>query len=365
MFIPIVPFVPHTTVINKTIVYSDTVLPLKDSGNNLKICIISNVSEDSLENCLRKVFESNPDVIFNTIQYSKNDKMIYFYTDKTVSTQAWEESKFTKYKPLNNSKEILEEVAELFTQEKTKDTDCISLYDITNLIKKFNNGYNHIRKRYEKHFENILSKKYYDSSIIIFDFDYKKKQLKIGFSYSYRSDYKKIVFTKQNDDLCVVESESPYSQQLLTLIGKGLSELYDEIIKFSDFKNQFSFNKKALNSNFLVDISQHGVDIYVNSKSNRFSQDFKLSYLSYEKEYHYECNSTSVLTGLQGKEDKIFKSIFVKIDDCPEWSKQTLYKMRQKQLAEEKRLEEEQLYKEMKRQKRLELKRKFFPWMNK
>ena len=55
MFIPIVPFVPHTTIVNKTIVYSDTILPLKDSGNSLKVCSISNVSEYSLENCLRKI----------------------------------------------------------------------------------------------------------------------------------------------------------------------------------------------------------------------------------------------------------------------------------------------------------------------
>lgn len=363
MVIPIAPFVPHTTVINKTIVYSDTVLPLKDLGNNLKICSISNVSEYSLENCLGKVFESNPDVIFNTIQYSKNDKKIYFYTDKTVSTQAWEESKVTKHKPLSNNKEILEEVAELFTQEKTKDTDCISLYDVVSLIKKFKNGYNYIKKRYQEHFDNILSGKYYNTSLVIYDFYYEKKQLSIGFKFW--KDYETIVFTKQNDDLCVVESESPHSQEVLVLIGKGLSELYDELIKFSDFKNQFAYNTKTLNSNFLVDISENGVDIYANSQSNRFSKDFKLSSHSYKNGYDYKCNSTSVLTALQGKEDEIFKRIFVKIDDCPEWSKQTLYQTRQEQLAEEKRLEEEQLYKEMKRQKRLELKRKFFPWMNK
>lgn len=363
MFIPIVPFVPHTTVINKTIVYSDTVLPLKDSGNNLKICSISNVSEYSLENCLRKVFESNPNVIFNTIQYSKNDKKIYFYTDKTVSTQAWDESKVTKHKPLSNSKEILEEVTELFTQEKTIDTDCISLYAITNLMKKFSNGYDYIKERYQEHFNNILREEYYDSSIVIYDFDYKKKQLRIGFKYW--NDYDKIVFTKQNDDLCVVESESLYSQEVLTLIGKGLSELYDELIKFSDFKNQSTFESKSSNSNFLVNVNAYGVDICIISPSNRFSNDFKLSSRSYKNGYDYECNSTSVLSALQGKEDEIFKRIFVKIDDCPEWSKQTLYQTRQEQLAEEKRLEEEQLYKEMKKQKRLELKRKFFPWMNK
>ena len=88
MFVPIVPFVPHTTVVNKTIVYSDTVLPLKDVGSNLKVTSISNVGEFSLESCLKKIFESNPKVVFNTIQYSKSDKKVYFYTDKEISKKA-------------------------------------------------------------------------------------------------------------------------------------------------------------------------------------------------------------------------------------------------------------------------------------
>ena len=87
MFIPIV---PHTKVTNKTIVYSDTVLNLKDLGDNIKVTSISNVDEFSFENCLKKVLESNPEVTFNTIQYSKENKKIYFYTNNNISTKEWE-----------------------------------------------------------------------------------------------------------------------------------------------------------------------------------------------------------------------------------------------------------------------------------
>ena len=360
MFIPIVPFVPHTTIVNKTIVYSDTVLPLKDSGNNLKVCSISNVSEYSLENCLRKVFESNPNIIFNTIQYSKENKKVYFYTDKTITTQTWEESKVIKYKPINNNKEILEEFLKLLTKEKNKDTDCISLYDISNLIRKFENEYKYIKDKYNDYLEDILKSENQNSSLIIYDFNYEKKQLKIGLNYW--SNYDKIIFSKQNDDLYVVESESLYSQEVLNLIGKYLSELYDELMKLYNFKTQFSYDIKSINSNFIVDISQYGVDIYDNSK---ILNNFKLSSHSYKNGYDYECNSTTVLTSLQGKEDEIFKRIFVKIDDCPLWSKQTLYQIRQEQLAEEKKLEEQKIYEKEKKEKKLELKRKLFPWLKK
>ena len=56
MFIPIVPFVPNTTVVNKNIIYSDTVLPLKNVGSNIKVTSISDVDELSLERCLKKDF---------------------------------------------------------------------------------------------------------------------------------------------------------------------------------------------------------------------------------------------------------------------------------------------------------------------
>ena len=55
MFVPIVPIVPsmssnRNTVINKTIVYNDTVLNLKEIGDNLKVTTIDDVKEYDLEN---------------------------------------------------------------------------------------------------------------------------------------------------------------------------------------------------------------------------------------------------------------------------------------------------------------------------
>ena len=80
-----------TKVIDKNIIYKDTVLPLKELGENIKVTHISNVEEFWIESCLNKIFESNPDVVFNTIQYSKKDKKIYFYTDQNISTKAWDD----------------------------------------------------------------------------------------------------------------------------------------------------------------------------------------------------------------------------------------------------------------------------------
>ena len=275
-----------------------------------------------------------------------------------------EESNVTKYKLLN-SKEILKEFEELFTQEKNNDSDCISLYDITNLIKEYRNNYDDIIDRYQDYFDCILEdEESYFFNTTVYGFDYVNNQLSIGVQLAL--NHYKIVLAKKNDDLYVVESELTDYQEVLYHIGKGLSELYDELIKFSDFEKQDVNNIKALNSNFFVDISFAGVDIYAGSQSYSFSRDFILSSPSYtdedeyEYKYKYKCNSTEVLTALKGKEDKIFKRIFVKIDDCPEWSKKLLYQMRQEQIFKE---QEEQKIRVKKRTPWDEVKKLVGAWL--
>ena len=44
---------PHTTFENKKIVYSDTILPLKDMEYKLRITTIENVSKTDLKYCFQ------------------------------------------------------------------------------------------------------------------------------------------------------------------------------------------------------------------------------------------------------------------------------------------------------------------------
>ncbi len=226
MFVPIVPFVPHTTVINKTIVYSDTILPLKDSGKNLKVTSIANVSEHTLESCLKTIFESNPNVIFNTIQYSKNDKKVYFYTDQDITTKTYEESKFTTYKPITSKAEILEEIKNIFLASKNKNNDCISLYDVSILLKKLYREYNGIEKKYKNRFDFIVKRKFNESSSVVYhDFDYEKNILHISFCKYISSDYSDMYFSKKDGDLYVVKSESYCTEEVFSTLCKELSEM--------------------------------------------------------------------------------------------------------------------------------------------
>lgn len=359
---------PNTSLFNKTIVYSDTVLSLKDLGSNLKVCCISNVSEYSLEDCLKTIFESNPDVIFNTIQYSRRDKKVYFYTNQDITTKVYEDSKFQNYKPITSRAEILEEVKRILLSQINKDDNCISLYDVLILLRKLNNEYDNIVEKYENKLNYIVKEKIYEDSLVYFHgLDYEKKFLNISFEKYSTSDFNHIYFTKKDGDLYVVKSESCWTDEVFSVLSTCLSEMYDKLLKFADYKDYkyTKFDMKPVNSSFSIKISNHGVWLFVKDLSNSYKNQLELFAPSYKKGYNLKCNSSIINESFSGKESEIFKRIFVKISDCPEWSQSMLYEIRKKQLDGERKIEDELKHKEIKKQKRLELKRRFFSWINK
>lgn len=362
MFVPVV---PHTRVINKTVVYSDTVLPLKDTGNNIKVTCIGNVNEYSLEHCLRTIFEANPKVIFNTIQYSKKDNKVYFYTNTEITTKNYEESRWRKYTPLTSNVQILEEIKRILTEEKNKDVDSISIHDVSNLMTKMKQKENNIEEKHKQRCNTIVKMEICRwGYIVIYDFDYSKNELSIGFNYV-GSGYDEIIFNKKEGDLYVVKSESPYTDKVFSNLCVSLSELYDEFLKLREFKTQENIRINSVNSNFLVNISSYGVSFYTASENNHFIKDLELFLPSYDNEYKYTCNSSTIISTLKGNENEIFRRIFVKISDCPKWSQEILYEIRQKQLEQERILEEKIRKQQIKQQKKLELKRKLFPFLKK
>lgn len=388
--------------VNKTIVYSDTVLPIKDLGKNIIVTTLENIDESSFESCLSTIFESNANTIFNTIQYSKSEKKIYFYTDQKISTKKWEDRNVVNYKPITRKTEILEGIKKILSSKLNENSDCISLYDISKLIERKYQNFDEYESQIESQIKNIMREKYPECIISILGLNNEKNELKIGFNKKgFRPDgYEDIIFSKKDDDLYLKRSESNIGEEILYEAGNILSELYDELLKYEGLWTQRKYDIIVQNSIFLVDISDHHVSFFV--QNLEFELSYDKSFL-YGYKYYYNCNSNTIINAIKGNEDKIFKKVFVKINDCPKWSQSDLYKIKQKQLEEEqkriKKLEElekqKQLEEEQKRikkleelekqkqleeqqkaeeerkiaeeknQKRLTLKRRFFPFLKK
>ena len=360
-----IPFVPRVTVVNKNIVYSDTVLPLKEAGNNLCVTSISGVSEHDLEDCLKAVFNANSDAVFNTVQYSRQNKKLYFYTDRKINTKAYEESKTRTFQPVHSRTEILEEVKRLLTSEKSTDPELISLYDVAVLLKVFRSEYDNAKNRAERKVKDAASYRFGDGAgIFSHTFDYDKKLLKIRFRRYKSSDFGDIVFGKDNGDLYVVSATSVYPNEVMSELGSEISELYDTLLSFEKYRNdkEANYNIRTANTSFEASVSHFGAGIY---EYDRFENKFKLFSPSYDNEFHIECNSGMIQDAFKNNEDELFKRIYVPISECPTWCQDALRERRKQQLIEEDKKAQEEMLREERRQRREELKEKFFPFLKK
>lgn len=265
------------------------------------------------------------------------------------SSMSKSEKSMTNYNPISSPKEILEKLKFILEEGKSKDENYIAIYDVINLVRaKHNECQSSDRNLYHR----ISALTGLDYLYFDIDYDSENRYLIV----SYHCD--KMFFTKQNDDLILVKSECYMAKDILGKCGKEISERYDKFIQDISFYRDYMNNVQSINSDFKINSDKYSIDI-------KYNDSFTLSAMTYENKYEYDCNSNNVISVCRNKEDELFKRIFIRIDDCPEWSQAMLYKIRQNHLAEEQKIEDELKYKEMRKQKRLELTRKIFPFLKK
>lgn len=236
---------------------------------------------------------------------------------------SYEKTKFmTIYDPVTSSKEILKELKLILEQENNNDEYSISIYDLVTLIRE---KYRKCKFLDDELRYSIRRLADLDTLFLDVDYDCKNRQLII----SYHCD--KMFLTKQNDDLILVKSEYFDAMDILGKCGDEISKIYDTFIKDISFYDYINYIK-SVNSNFIIDSDKYKINI-------KYNDFFEISALIYKDEYDYDCNSNNITSVWRNNEDKILKKIFVKIDDCPEWTHEILYEIRKKQVKKQKRLQ--------------------------
>ena len=203
---PFVPFVPIANhIVNKTVVYCDTVIPIQNMGSNIKVFTLENINSYDYKDCINKICETNPNVLFHTIQYSAEKKAVTFYTDVVLDLteyNKWISKKNeTVYSVPGNNKLVA--VCEQILNSSINPE--ISLFDYYVAIK----GYHDKAKRNINRLREIISDKfnYYDESKDCQvkyedDIEYKlsTNELIIKVSYEYDGGDKCILTIKKTED---------------------------------------------------------------------------------------------------------------------------------------------------------------------
>ena len=353
----------------KNVVYCDDLIKTSISG----------IKEENIDECIEKILNSNAGVKFNLIQYSKRDRRIYFYTDGIINTKAWEPPKTNPTRIIMSKIDVLEEMKRVLLSSQQEEKNCISIYDrddvisldkVIKLVREKKKEYERVKEAHKNQMQLLYSSKEGSSArIYIEDFDFDTNELKISFTpYSF-GDYTYVQFKKTPDGDMNGKRESGYGSidEIMVLCGEEISKTYDELYKFRDFKKQRNRELRPVNSRFIVDVDNYGVEL------KSCSDVFKLIFRSYSNEDKYECNSQDIINFVKGNEIELTKKIIVRIEDCPEWMHGTLYSIREEELgkikqerekiAKAKEKEEEKTRKQQENKEKVkEIKRKIFPF---
>lgn len=317
----------------KNIIYSDTVLDLKSLGNNIKVTTLSNVSEFSFNKCLEVIFNSNEDVFFNTIQYSKENKKVYFYTDKELNLDKWNSLSITNYKPLNNKKEILEEIKRVISLEDINDEESVSIYSILKLIDKYYSLIERKKRYYEGVIESNVESKF-GGIFVTHGYDYETHEFKCSYAPTLYHDYEDIVFGYDNEELYLKKSNYYFAKDIFSSASSSICNYLKYLNEIKNITEEYKTNIRPINSNFYVDITYNFVSI----KDSRriFPDNFELGWHNYKKDFDYKCNSGNIIDVVKGNGEVIFKNVFLRIKDCPLWMQEELYNIRKNELKNKK-----------------------------
>lgn len=263
---------------------------------------------------------------------------------------------------LEYKKQILEEAKTILTRPDNIDSDCISLYSVAKLLRTLYKDHYNVRKEYKTKLDEEMKKEYgWTATTIIENFDYKIKELTVGFSIDGGRNYKMAHYNKENDKLQLSKARYNLGKFYFKDYEDILSDLYDAFLPFENFNNInfYSQNINCVDSTFKANIYSYRIDIFVhNDDIDRIHDYFRIEALSLGNEYNSSSINKEVEEIFSGIENRYFKKIFVKISDCPEWMQEELYKIRQDQL----KLKEENNNK-MKNEKKLI--KKLFSFLNK
>lgn len=322
MDIPICSLDEYGNIINKEIIYKDKLFKLK---NDLNITQIKNVGKYSLDCCIKTILDNN-NTIFAYIQYSEKNKIVYFYTKDEIDTNIWQlknEHIFNKV-PLNSRYYISLEIRRLLKENQNLDSHLISLYDALVLANS-------------KYCEFRVMKLYYDwainnrfstfESMEFIGFNYNDNE--IYFTLNHFTGTKLFKFKKNsNNEIYISFSNDSYMSAMALKKAEDLiSKFYDRLVDFRYFKEENKSTIYPVNSNFLAKINCNRVGIslaYPEYLTNNFNLEFE-----YAKKI-FSCSPSLKLK--RSISEELFKSILIKIDDCPEWMKKELYNIKQKQI---------------------------------
>lgn len=232
----------------------------------------------------------------------------------------------------NNDKKIItdkldlkETIREILTSEKSLDLDSISLYDVAQLI---HDNYRYTGYGWTTYWRSQLGYSYQiiqqDDGVFIYDDMDVCVNAKFG--------------KTQDGELYIKSQTGDFGDKLLKSSGTIILKAIDDI-KNITLEDVSDYTTNSSNSDLKLHFNGNRIVLGAAAYDSNNPEDFKKFTIhfsgSYNKYKSYSDYGYSI-DDLKGKEEKIFKHIFIRIDDCPKWTRPLLLEIRKKQLQPKK-----------------------------
>ena len=343
---------PYTTsIIHEELIYGDVFINPEDLGKNLKTTYISNLGEVSLEYCIKTILENNENVTFHTIQYSRKQRRLCFYTDNPVNTSKWQEKETKPPQKINTKEEITKAVLSVFENEPIYDQDCASVYEILMIYQNLDKQIKNVKDKTKNVIQTILNNKV-DSDIYcsVHDFDYDTHSIQIHMSTRWSSTWDKYEYFKEPDGTIKEKKlEGYHDYKVLGNVSEHILDLINFYLSIEETRKQRRNKIKSVNSDLFIDIDHYNIDVYIDKYGGYYmglNPLFKSTFYTYSDKIEHSYAYSDILDKLTNNEMEFLKKIHVKIDDCPSWIREQLYQKRQAEIVERQRQEEELKLKE-------------------
>lgn len=218
---------------------------------------------------------------------------------------------------------LLEELKKIISYRDRNDETIVSLYDLSSLIKKKNLNYSQMMTR---NFKTVLNNNCNGIKIHIHNINYDTEELILTLDYT--KQYR-IACKKENGSIIL----TPVNQIPNFIISKfnteQISLIYDNVMQYKDYIKEEYYRIPSSNSSFLINIIPQGISIY---KENNDKKEFILSSYTFKEECILHTNSNDIKEIITNNEELILKNTFIKIEKCPKWAQNKLYKDRLTQI---------------------------------
>lgn len=329
-----VPFINDINITERTILYSDKILNLKENGILLCITTINNISPYMLENKIEEIFNTHKDINYYMIQYNEKDKLLIFYTYEPLISN---NKIIIKQKSLKDDRlynyyeEIQKEFENLNIIESMiplKNENTVSLKDIINT-------YNIIKQKYQEQitkvidkFNNILAKREKkEPKYCKIDLNSEKNEIEYSYElwdeYSDSASYtiiikminNKLFFSEFEKSFNGLKTEEYYQKNKIIENYETIKALLTDILKYKEFRKKNKQIIQSINSNILLKLDTYSgiFKLYYKVNKSKFSLTIN------EKEEKIHSESLELYGYLLENLDNIKELLFFRKIDCPIW----------------------------------------------